>query len=50
MDGWMVSRRKIDWKGKIGWIRCEVEREEKKSWRRELCLTFFIFFFLDREK
>lgn len=31
MDGWH-HEGKIDWNGKIGWIRCEVEREEKKSW------------------
>lgn len=43
MDGWHHEGN-IDWRGKIGWIRCEVERKEKKSWRRELCLTFFNFF------
>lgn len=47
MDGWH-HEGKIDWKGKIGWIRCEVERAGRKR-KRELCLTFFIFFFGSRE-
>lgn len=45
VDGWMASRRK----GKIGWIRCEVEREEKKKLVKGVLFDFF-HFFLDREK
>lgn len=50
MDGWH-HEGKIDWKGKeIGWIRCEVERKEKKKLVKGALFDFFHIFFLDREK
>lgn len=47
MDGWH-HEGKIDWNGKIGWIRLK-GRKRKVGEGRELCLTFFIFFFGSRE-
>lgn len=50
MDGWH-HEGKIDWKGKeIDWIRCEVERKEKKQLVKGALFDFFHIFFLDREK
>lgn len=49
MDGW-YHEGKIDWKGNIGWIRCEVERKEKKKLVKGALFDFFHIFFLDREK
>lgn len=49
MDGWH-HEGKIDWNGNIGWIRCEVEREEKKKLVKGALFDFFSYFFLDREK
>jgi len=40
MDGWH-HEGKIDWKGKIGWIRCEVERKEKKQLVKGALFDFF---------
>lgn len=40
-----------EWKGKeIRWIRCEVERKEKKQLVKGALFDFFHIFFLDREK
>lgn len=44
MDGWH-HEGKIDWKGKICWIRCEVERKEKKQLVKGALFDFFHFFF-----
>lgn len=44
MDGWH-HEGKIDWKGNIGWIRCEVERGEKKKLVKGVLFDFFLFFF-----
>lgn len=48
MDGWH-HEGKIDWKGKIGWIRCKVEREEKKNLAKGALFDFFYIFFGSRE-
>lgn len=48
MDGWH-HEGKIDWNGNIGWIRCEVERKEKKQLVKGVLFDFFHNFFGSRE-